>query len=80
MVISSFSAISASVACRPKRPSSPDRTAPHSRRSDAAKQADVALKIETMIAEPLLRSARAARLGDDGLGETGGNIREMVDH
>ena len=53
---------------------------PGPRRSDAAKQADVALKFETMIAETLLRSARAARLGDDGLGETGGNIRDMVDH
>ena len=42
--------------------------------------ADIALKFETMIAETLLRSARAAKLGDDGLGDTGGNIRDMVDH
>ncbi len=41
---------------------------------------DVALKFETMIAETLLRSARAAKLGDDGLGDTGDNIRDMVDH
>ena len=42
--------------------------------------ADIALKFETMIAETLLRSARAVKIGDDGLGETGGNIRDMVDH
>jgi len=45
-----------------------------------AQDADVAHKFETLIAETLLRSARAANLGDDGLGETGGNIRDMVDH
>ncbi|WP_426164927.1 hypothetical protein [Sandarakinorhabdus sp. DWP1-3-1] len=48
----------------------------HARTSDA----EVALKFETLIAETLLRSARAAKLGDDGLGDTGDSIRDMVDH
>ena len=48
---------------------------------DAAKRADVARQFETIIAETLLRSARAASLGDDGLGEAGGeNVRSMIDH
>ena len=47
---------------------------------NAAQTAEVAHKFETLIAETLLRSARAADLGDDGLGESGGNIREMIDH
>lgn len=42
--------------------------------------AEVALKFETLIAETLLRSARAARLGDDGLGDTGDTVRDMVDY
>ncbi len=48
--------------------------------SNPANDAEIARKFETLIAETLLRSARAASLGDDGLGETGGNIRDMVDH
>jgi Rod binding domain-containing protein len=50
--------------------------------SDAAKQAEVARQFETIIAETLLRSARAASLGDDGLGGDGGseNVRAMIDH
>ncbi len=58
----------------PRRLDWPGRPQP---RSDTA---DVAVKFETMIAETLLRSARAAKLGDDGLGDTGDNIRDMVDH
>ncbi len=54
--------------------------APRAPARTAAQTADVAHKFETLIAETLLRSARAANLGDDGLGETGGNIRDMVDH
>ena len=54
------------------------------RNTDAADQARVARQFETLIAETLLRSARAASLGDDGvgdgLGDGGGNIRDMVDH
>lgn len=50
--------------------------------SDAAKQAEIARQFETIIAETLLRSARAASLGDDGLGADGGseNVRAMIDH
>ncbi|MBC7505222.1 MAG: hypothetical protein H7267_05805 [Sandarakinorhabdus sp.] len=50
---------------------------------DAAKQAEVARQFETIIAETLLRSARAATLGDDGLGTDdggGANVRAMIDH
>jgi Rod binding domain-containing protein len=46
--------------------------------------ADVARQFETIIAETLLRSARAASLGDDGFGTSdlpgADNIRAMVDH
>lgn len=48
--------------------------------NDAAKQADVARQFETLIAETLLRSARAASLGDDGMGPGGDNVRAMIDH
>ena len=49
---------------------------------DAAKQAEVARQFETIIAETLLRSARAAKMGDDGLGGDGSsdNVRAMIDH
>lgn len=47
---------------------------------DAKKQADVARQFETIIAETLLRSARAAALGDDGMGADGENVRAMIDH
>lgn len=49
---------------------------------DAARQADVARQFETIIAETLLRSARAASLGEDGLGADGGaeNVRAIIDH
>ena len=49
---------------------------------DAAKQAEVAQQFATIIAETLLRSARAASLGDDGMGSDGGsdNVRAMIDH
>nr|WP_310523643.1 hypothetical protein [Polymorphobacter sp.] len=43
-------------------------------------ETEIARKFETLIAETLLRSARAAALGDDGLGQSGANIRDMVDH
>jgi len=59
----------------------------------ADRDADVARQFETIIAETLLRSARAAALGDDGLGDSampGGGatglsagadgIRDMIDH
>lgn len=49
------------------------------RATDAAKQAEVARQFERLIAQTLLRSARAAQLGDDGLGQSGGHIRDMVD-
>ncbi|KAB7648225.1 hypothetical protein [Polymorphobacter fuscus] len=51
---------------------------------DAARQAEVAHQFETLIAETLLRSARAAALGDDSLGGSDAagadNVRAMVDH
>ena len=50
----------------------------------ADRDAEVARQFETIIAETLLRSARAAALGDDGLGDSampgGDNIRAMIDH
>ena len=48
------------------------------------RDAEVARQFETIIAETLLRSARAAALGDDGLGDNAvpgdDNIRAMIDH
>ena len=72
------------LACRPLAlprirsdwPLSPPRTPA----ADTAKQADVARQFETIIAETLLRSARAAALGDDGMGADGENVRAMIDH
>lgn len=50
----------------------------------ATNDAEVARQFETIIAETLLRSARAASLGDDGFGTSdlpgGDNVRAMVDH
>lgn len=46
----------------------------------AARDADVARKFETLIAATLLRSARAANLGDDGLGPNAEPIRDMIDN
>jgi Rod binding domain-containing protein len=50
----------------------------------AERDANVARQFETIIAETLLRSARAASLGDDGFGTSdlpgGDNVRAMVDH
>ena len=44
----------------------------------------VAQRFETLIAESLLKSARAADLGDDSLGEdsggSGDHVRAMIDH
>lgn len=51
--------------------------------SRADQNAKVALQFETIIAETLLRSARAAGLGDDGLGDGsagGSDVRAMIDH
>ncbi|MFZ4687940.1 MAG: hypothetical protein ACOYLS_01760 [Polymorphobacter sp.] len=62
----------------PVRPGWPG--APRAAARDAARDADVALKFETLIAQTLLRAARATEFGDDGLGATGGPIRDMVDH
>jgi Rod binding domain-containing protein len=49
------------------------------RADDAAKVAQVAHQFETLIAVSLLRSARAADLGDDGLGASAGPIRDLID-
>lgn len=43
------------------------------------RNAQVAQQFETLIAATLLRSARAARLGDDGLGATGDGVRDLID-
>jgi hypothetical protein len=57
--------------------------APPQRRA-ADRDAEVARQFETIIAETLLRSARAASLGDEGFGTSdlpgGDNIRAMIDH
>jgi Rod binding domain-containing protein len=52
---------------------------PLTRATDAAKAAEVAHQFEALIAVTLLRAARAADLGDDGLGTTAGPIRDMID-
>lgn len=50
----------------------------------ADRDAEVARQFETIIAETLLRTARAASLGDDGFGTSdlpgGDNVRAMIDH
>ena len=50
----------------------------------ADRDAEVARQFETIIAETLLRSARATSLGDDGFGTSdlpgGDHVRAMVDH
>jgi Rod binding domain-containing protein len=50
----------------------------------ADRDIEVARQFETIIAETLLRTARAASLGDDGFGTSdlpgGDNVRAMVDH
>ena len=49
-----------------------------------ADMAAVAQRFEALIAESLLKSARNASLGDDGLGEDSGgssdHVRAMIDH
>ena len=53
-------------------------------RAPVTNEADVARQFETIIAETLLKSARAASLGDDSFGGNalpgGDNIRAMIDH
>jgi Rod binding domain-containing protein len=44
-----------------------------------SKEARVAAQFEALIVRSVLQSARAAKLGDDGLGTTGDNVRDMVD-
>ena len=44
------------------------------------KEAEIARKFETLIAATLLRAARAADLGDDGMGASAGPIRDMIDN
>lgn len=48
-------------------------------RAPAPDRTDVARQFETLIATTLLRSARAASLGDDGLGTGGDHVRDLVD-
>ena len=47
---------------------------------DAARHAEVARQFETIIAETLLRSARAASLGDDGLAGSDANLSAGADN
>jgi Rod binding domain-containing protein len=42
-------------------------------------EARVAARFEALIVRSVLQSARNAKLGDDGLGSTGDNVRDMVD-
>lgn len=46
---------------------------------DTSQDAAVARQFEALIVQSLLKSARAAKLGDDGLGETGDTVRDMQD-
>lgn len=46
----------------------------------ANRDAKVAEQFETLIARTLLHTARAAKLGDDGLGASGDSVRDMVDN
>ncbi len=39
----------------------------------------VARQFEALIVQSLLKSARAAKLGDDGLGDTGDTVRDLQD-
>jgi Rod binding domain-containing protein len=52
---------------------------PLTRATDAARAADVAEQFEALIAVSLLRAARAADLGDDGLGASAGPLRDLID-
>lgn len=45
----------------------------------APKEAKVAAQFEALIVRSVLQSARNAKLGDDGLGSTGDNVRDLVD-
>ena len=42
-------------------------------------EAAVARQFEALIVESLLRSARAAKLGDDGLGASGDTVHDLQD-
>jgi hypothetical protein len=44
------------------------------------KLAKAAEQFEVLIAERLLKGARAARLGDDLLGQGSDNVRDQIDH
>ena len=46
---------------------------------DATREAAVARQFEALIVQTLLKSARAAKLGDDGLGATGNTVRDLQD-
>lgn len=70
---------------RPDWPGAPANSNPNRDTArDAARDADIAHKFETLIAETLLRSARASSLGDDGLGDSGDSggdhVRALIDH
>ena len=51
-------------------------------RTPVRDDAEIARQFETIIAETLLRSARAASLGDDSFGASpgGDDVRAMIDH
>ena len=46
---------------------------------DTTGEAAVARQFEALIVQTLLRSARGAKLGDDGLGATGNTVRDLQD-
>ena len=57
------------------RPDWPGPAAARPTKQDTA----VARQFEALIVQSLLKSARAAKLGDDGLGDTGDTVRDLQD-
>ncbi len=48
-------------------------------RREIADNAAIARQFEALIVQALLKSARAGRLGDDGLGAAGDTVRDLQD-
>lgn len=47
--------------------------------AEAKQRAAVGTQFEALIIAQLLKSARAADLGDDLMGQNGGHVRDMID-
>jgi Rod binding domain-containing protein len=65
---------------RAEWPGPADTAAEAAATRSASREAKVAEQFETLIARTLLHAARAAKLGDDGLGNSGDSVRDMVDN